>query len=538
MLNTLHNDERIGVVGPLSNTASWQSIPNIEDNGDWKTNEVPSNLKLDEYARSLRLVMAEHSAEVGFINGFCMLIRRSTLKDVGVFDERTFGRGYGEENDFCLRAFKKGWTLHICLQAYVFHAQSKSYSNERRQKLCEQADRMLDGKHGNSLKQQRLSCTMQHPLLVFGRQASLNAEALHNSCQNIKSNHAGRRLLFLLPAGNAGGGSNVVIQEALAMQRAGVNIWLANLIENRDDFQANYPCLQLPCIYLDLKNLKHLSFQAKGFDAVIATHNLTAHWAASLENTRLGYYIQDYEPFFYAQGSKGQKHALESYKLAAPFRVFCKTEWTRKTLLEKSHLECNLIGPSVDARSYAPPSLVDISVPIVIAAMIRVSCERRQPQRTARILETIKSHFGEGVQILAFGSSDAELMAKGIKSGAFKNLGRLTPHAVSQTLQKASLFIDASSFQAMGLTAMEAMASGCCVIGPSVGGLPEITGHDGQSLAICVDTSSTTAVVTACISLINDHQRRLELSQRSMQVSRFHPLIAAERMLDCVFKSP
>ena len=537
MLDTLHSDPQIGLVGPLSNTASWQSIPFIEEDGDWKTNEVPEDLSLSDYARALRLSMPHRSAEVGFINGFCLLIRRSTLHHVGLFDEDNFGKGYGEENDFCLRAHKKGWKLSICLQAYVFHAQSKSYSNERRQKLCSEADRRLDAKHGAQIKHQRLACTMEHPMLVFGRHASLSCTELHQARQKLEQTHAGRRLLILLPAGHAGGGSNVVIQEALALQAAGVEIWLANLPEHRTSFQASYPGLQLPCSYFQLSDPDELQFQAQGFDAVVATHNLSAHWASQLQDIRLGYYIQDYEPFFYPQGSQGQTQALQSYKLNAPFRTFCKTTWNRDILLQESQLTSTVIGPSVDARSYAPPTIYnsDPDQPLRIAAMIRVSCERRQPRRTAEILQQLKRRFGAHVQIVAFGSSDAELMAHGIHPGSFTNLGRLTPQAVGETLQSAEIFIDASSFQAMGLTAMEAMASGCAVIGPQRGGLAEITDASGQSLATCVDTHSTSAVVESCASLITDNDLRRKRGQQGMQVSRFHPLLAATRMLDVIF---
>src|SRR3712207_8814600 len=42
-------------------------------------------------------------------NGFCMYIRRDCLDAVGMLDEEAFPRGYGEENDFCMRATRDGW---------------------------------------------------------------------------------------------------------------------------------------------------------------------------------------------------------------------------------------------------------------------------------------------------------------------------------------------------------------------------------------------------------------------------------------------
>jgi hypothetical protein len=77
-----------------------------------------------------------------------MLIRRKVLRQVGLFDEATFGRGYGEENDYCLRAVAAGWHLAVAVDAYVYHAQSRSYSSERRAALSKQAGVALDRKHG------------------------------------------------------------------------------------------------------------------------------------------------------------------------------------------------------------------------------------------------------------------------------------------------------------------------------------------------------------------------------------------------------
>ena len=49
------------------------------------------------------------------------------LDAVGDFDQATFGRGYGEENDFCLRAAAHGWRNVLCDDAYVAHRGGASF---------------------------------------------------------------------------------------------------------------------------------------------------------------------------------------------------------------------------------------------------------------------------------------------------------------------------------------------------------------------------------------------------------------------------
>ena len=63
--------------------------------------------------------------------GFCMYIRRDSLNDVGLFDTEHFGKGYGEENDFCQRAAARGWrNLHL-LDTFVLHTGGVSFGDSK-----------------------------------------------------------------------------------------------------------------------------------------------------------------------------------------------------------------------------------------------------------------------------------------------------------------------------------------------------------------------------------------------------------------------
>ena len=59
--------------------------------------------------------------------GFCMAISRRAIERIGRFDEATFGRGYGEENDFCLRAIAAGMRNVLCDDVYVAHVGGRSF---------------------------------------------------------------------------------------------------------------------------------------------------------------------------------------------------------------------------------------------------------------------------------------------------------------------------------------------------------------------------------------------------------------------------
>ncbi len=59
--------------------------------------------------------------------GFCMFLRRACLDEIGRFDAETFGRGYGEENDWCMRATGAGWRHVLCDSAFVAHQGQASF---------------------------------------------------------------------------------------------------------------------------------------------------------------------------------------------------------------------------------------------------------------------------------------------------------------------------------------------------------------------------------------------------------------------------
>ena len=53
--------------------------------------------------------------------GFCMGLNREALSEVGYLDEENFGKGYGEENDWCQRALQAGYrNVHVD-NLYVYH---------------------------------------------------------------------------------------------------------------------------------------------------------------------------------------------------------------------------------------------------------------------------------------------------------------------------------------------------------------------------------------------------------------------------------
>jgi GT2 family glycosyltransferase len=136
-----YSNERIGTVTPISNSAGVFSVPEMS-----KKNEIPPYLTIDGMAALVENISENINMEVPTGNGFCMFIKRETLVDVGLFDENNFGRGYGEENDFCMRAIEKSWVNIIDDSTYIFHEESSSFS-EKKNELKKRNWVILNKKH-------------------------------------------------------------------------------------------------------------------------------------------------------------------------------------------------------------------------------------------------------------------------------------------------------------------------------------------------------------------------------------------------------
>lgn len=140
----------VGIVGPLSNAASWQSVPQrSRPEGGWAINSLPDGWSVDQMDSCVeRAALGLVYPRVPLANGFCYCIHRDLLDAIGLLDEAAFPRGFGEEDDYCLRAANAGFGAMLAIDTYVFHAKSKSYGSAQRDALSKRGQGSLKKKHG------------------------------------------------------------------------------------------------------------------------------------------------------------------------------------------------------------------------------------------------------------------------------------------------------------------------------------------------------------------------------------------------------
>jgi GT2 family glycosyltransferase/glycosyltransferase involved in cell wall biosynthesis len=127
---------------PFTNAGTIFSFPNF-----FKDNPIFENLdinKLDSFFSFVNFEMNYLEVPTGV--GFCMAINKRVYDVIGLFDE-DFDRGYGEENDWCMRALKEGYKNLIVPNLFVYHKHGGSFSSEERSKLQQVNTEKLRAKH-------------------------------------------------------------------------------------------------------------------------------------------------------------------------------------------------------------------------------------------------------------------------------------------------------------------------------------------------------------------------------------------------------
>ena len=145
LLNPIIKDNKIASVTPFSNAATIFSLPeNCKDN---IFNEDLQRVNNELY----KLNIATDALNFPTGVGFCMAMNKDAIKNVGLLYE-IFDKGYGEGNDWCQRAVKKGYTNTIAANIFVWHKHGGNFDNQEKQKLTKKHLRIVTKRHPKYFK--------------------------------------------------------------------------------------------------------------------------------------------------------------------------------------------------------------------------------------------------------------------------------------------------------------------------------------------------------------------------------------------------
>jgi GT2 family glycosyltransferase len=141
--------ENIASATPFTNSGTICSFPKLA-----KDNEILMGLDVSEIDSYFQKVIAKDNfVEMPTGVGFCMAFNKKVVDEIGMFDEKSFGKGYGEENDWCQRAVKKGYKNVIIPNLFVYHKHGGSFPAEEKKKLIQENFKKLLKKHPRYAKE-------------------------------------------------------------------------------------------------------------------------------------------------------------------------------------------------------------------------------------------------------------------------------------------------------------------------------------------------------------------------------------------------
>jgi len=199
----VYSKDQMAAVSAVSDNAGAMSVP---EKGTW--NNWRAEGTWESSARAMLHRFSAETWEVPTIHGFCVYFRADALAEVGEFDEHTFRRGYGEENDWSMRARASGWELGIVPGVIVHHDQGGSFGSERGE-LIARSRELLNAKHpGYSASIRRWFSSVAYQEMVA---------SIRQVHRGLGASTPRRRVLYVLH--NSGGGTpetNLDLMERLS----------------------------------------------------------------------------------------------------------------------------------------------------------------------------------------------------------------------------------------------------------------------------------------------------------------------------------
>lgn len=520
------SDKSIGIVGPLSNAATYQSVPFVfDDKGHWMQNHIPGDITVASYARAIDDVSLKTYPRVPVANGFCFAVKRAVIKSIGYMDEETFPRGYGEENDYCLRATDAGFEIAIADNAYVYHATSQSFGVKDREKLTRQAHLAIRSKYSDArldsvdvaLRYNEAMDIVRERVVEYVHHAKVTS-LLQPSRPSLPKAHQDLAFLFLLPDCTAkSGGTQVIVETARGLANMGIPVSIAAKSKIREEYENFFPTDSHLFFYYDRHN--ELIEEALHYDVAVATIFHSIDLLQEIVTTYPfiipTYYVQDYEPWFSEDQPEIRDRAIKSYEQIPNCELFAISPWVKEILNEKHGLHVHKIQGCLDQQLFYPDYSRRPSDVLTITAMVRPTTAWRGPKMTMQVLRTIKKTYEDRVQICIFGCDEGQIERFEIANDfEYTNHGVLNRPDVAAILRQSDIFIDLSKFQAFGRTALEAMACGVATVAPLKGGVYDF-GIDGENIML-VDTTNEFACVEVVSHLIKDKSLRQKLRKNGI----------------------
>jgi GT2 family glycosyltransferase/glycosyltransferase involved in cell wall biosynthesis len=478
MLDCFSRCKSAGIVGPLSNSATWQSIPERTDvTGNWCLNELPAGIDLETYAAAIASKQPALLPSVWLANGFCYMIARPVIDKIGYLDGKSFPVGYGEEDDYSLRAIKAGFSIHIADDTYVYHAKSASFGSERRTAIGKQSKISLISKHGPEyVKVAGTETRFSEDLHKARIGAALAGAAATPAPAHAKHPIAGLRIGWLQPHMKIAGGIRKAVEMTNIMKRLGAFPKIITPSGERPDW---IDC-QVDILSVD-------TAKSSEFDLLIFSDPDVMPYVEQIKCAKkVNYHLASY--MVYRRDSDLLKMY---YSRDDSISHIANSRWTSANLFEHFAIEADqeVFGGAVNRNIFSP-----------------------RPE--ARTFDC--SYFGGrghkgGLEIVS--------ATLGLRRLPLRDLNAPQTELASW-ISKSRVFVSAAWHEGFNLVALEAMACGVPVVMTDDGGSRDYAMNEVNALVVPVH--DVPAMRLAINRLLTDHDLRLKLIENGLRTAFKH----------------
>lgn len=240
MIRYADQDESIATITPMSNNATICSYPftNYDNNKELEITPAQLNNLASEINKNLYV-------ETPTGVGFCFYMRRTVIDKIGLLDDVHFKVGYGEENDFCMRAIHAGFKNIIIGDVFVFHVGSVSFSATKEENMKRGAN-ALKLKHPNYNYLVQNFINVDPPFLL---RANLDLARLKFLIKNQKC------IVFI--SHNWGGGIDTYLEQIINKYTNESIFCIVLTVHDRELYSISLEKFE----QLDFNNLKNLSLR-------------------------------------------------------------------------------------------------------------------------------------------------------------------------------------------------------------------------------------------------------------------------------------
>ncbi|MDA8586379.1 glycosyltransferase [Rhodobacteraceae bacterium] len=141
LLAPIHHDRKVATVTPMSSCAEILTVPGF---ARAELPELSQVIATDKVAQRLSSYVAVTHIPTGI--GFCMAMNRSYLDRIGGFDH-AFGRGYGEEVDWCQKAQQIGGKSVATANLFVAHRGGASFGAVEKAERIQAASAVITNRY-------------------------------------------------------------------------------------------------------------------------------------------------------------------------------------------------------------------------------------------------------------------------------------------------------------------------------------------------------------------------------------------------------